>query len=193
METSCAADHSPNDAAERTTVVALDQSEESFHALQWALDTLRFGVSDRLVLVHARTSPLSHATGFGGAGTERRFFSINPVPAMDYDNGYILGTEAVISMERSQEREINAFMDKAMELCREKKVKAVKHVVYGDARDVICEEIQKLNANMLVIGSHGYGAVKRTFLGSVSDYCAHHVKCPLIIVKKPHEKSHLKN
>ncbi|KAH7292967.1 hypothetical protein KP509_28G005600 [Ceratopteris richardii] len=107
--------------------------------------------------------------------------------------GYILGTEAVISMERSQEREINAFMDKAMELCREKKVKAVKHVVYGDARDVICEEIQKLNANMLVIGSHGYGAVKRTFLGSVSDYCAHHVKCPLIIVKKPHEKSHLKN
>jgi hypothetical protein len=28
----------------------------------------------------------------------------------------------------------------------------------------------------------------RAVLGSVSDYCAHHAKCPVIIVKKPHQK-----
>ena len=27
-------------------------------------------------------------------------------------------------------------------------------------------------------------SVCRTFLGSVSDYCAHHAKCPIIIVRK---------
>ena len=28
----------------------------------------------------------------------------------------------------------------------------------------------------------------RVMLGSVSDYCAHHAKCPLLIVKSPHKK-----
>ena len=33
--------------------------------------------------------------------------------------------------------------------------------------------------------------VDRAVLGSVSDYCAHHAKCPVVIVKKPHKKTHL--
>ena len=90
-------------------------------------------------------------------------------------------------------------------------------VAIGDARDGICEAIDKLHPRYLVIGSHGYGAFKRcdfllylfetfcwwildfnvtnvmstylcmghrTFLGSVSDYCAHHAKCPIVIVRK---------
>ncbi|KAH7292970.1 hypothetical protein KP509_28G005900 [Ceratopteris richardii] len=152
----------------KTIVVALDKSDESFHALQWALETLTFDASDQLVLVHARTTPSSKASGFNGAV-------------------YVLGSEMVLSMEKSHEREIKAFMDKALELCNEKQVKTATHVEFGDPRDVICEQIEKLNANMLVIGSHGYGAVKRALLGSVSDYCAHHVKCPIVIVKKPKE------
>lgn len=55
----------------------------------------------------------------------------------------------------------------------------------GDARYVICDAVEKLGCYMLVIGSHGYGAIKRTFLGSVSDYCAHNANCPVLIVKKP--------
>ncbi|KAK1377159.1 hypothetical protein POM88_033352 [Heracleum sosnowskyi] len=31
----------------------------------------------------------------------------------------------------------------------------------GDARDVICEVLEKLNVDMVVLGSHGYGALKR--------------------------------
>jgi nucleotide-binding universal stress UspA family protein len=38
---------------------------------------------------------------------------------------------------------------------------------------------------MLIIGSRGMGAFKRTFLGSVSDYCVHHCHCPVIIPKMP--------
>jgi hypothetical protein len=37
-------------------------------------------------------------------------------------------------------------------------------VAIGDARDGICEAIDKLKPRYLVIGSHGYGAFKRYYL-----------------------------
>lgn len=33
--------------------------------------------------------------------------------------------------------------------------------VEGDARNVLCEAVEKHNASILVVGSHGYGAIKR--------------------------------
>ncbi|MCO5578605.1 hypothetical protein L7F22_032449 [Adiantum nelumboides] len=164
-----AAEDRHDEAGAKTTVVALDQSERSLYALSWALNTINFGEFDKLLLVHAKSSPTSSAAFAGG--------------------GYIMSTELIISMERSQEREINAFMSKALELCKEKQVNAEKYVAFGDPRDVICDVVEKKHVDILVIGSHGYGAVKRALLGSVSDYCAHHVKCPVVIVKKPLNKS----
>ena len=34
-------------------------------------------------------------------------------------------------------------------------------VVEGDARNVLCEAVEKHHASILVVGSHGYGAIKR--------------------------------
>lgn len=31
----------------------------------------------------------------------------------------------------------------------------------GDARNVLCEAVERHNASILVVGSHGYGAIKR--------------------------------
>ena len=36
-------------------------------------------------------------------------------------------------------------------------------VVEGDARNVLCEAVEKHHASVLVVGSHGYGAIKRCF------------------------------
>lgn len=30
--------------------------------------------------------------------------------------------------------------------------------------------------------------IDRAFVGSVSDYCVHHAKCPVLIVKPPKER-----
>ncbi|KAL0389705.1 UNVERIFIED_CONTAM: hypothetical protein Scaly_0327600 [Sesamum calycinum] len=78
-------------------------------------------------------------------------------------------------------------MRRAEAVCRnfDSAVKVEKKVGSGDAKDVICAAVDKLEADILVMGSHDYGFFKRALLGSVSDYCAKHVKCPLVVVKRP--------
>lgn len=40
-------------------------------------------------------------------------------------------------------------------------VKVETRIESGDPRDVICQMVEKLGADVLVIGSHGYGLIKR--------------------------------
>lgn len=42
-----------------------------------------------------------------------------------------------------------------------------------------------IDADLLVVGSHGSSAFKELILGSVSSYCAHHSACPVVLVKAP--------
>ena len=50
----------------------------------------------------------------------------------------------------------------------------------GQAADVICEEAK--GATLLVVGSRGFGGFRGLLLGSVSQQCAHHAPCPVLIV-----------
>lgn len=53
----------------------------------------------------------------------------------------------------------------------------------------ICKIAQENNASMIVIGQRGLGTIRRTFLGSVSDYVLHHAQIPVLVVPPlPEEK-----
>ncbi|KAL6499479.1 hypothetical protein OROGR_027389 [Orobanche gracilis] len=149
-------------------VVGLDDSDCSFYALEWTLEHFFFSTPPetplfKLVLVHAKPSPVS-AVGLVGPGTA------DVIPYVDADLKKIAAR----------------VLDKAKDTCTAKSVNDVTfEVVDGDARNVLCEAVEKHHASVLVVGSHGYGAIKRAVLGSVSDYCAHHAHCSVMIVKRP--------
>lgn len=58
----------------------------------------------------------------------------------------------------------------------------------GDPGDMIVAAAQAERADMVVVGSHGRGAMGRLFLGSVSEHVVRHAPCPVLVVR-PREAS----
>ena len=53
----------------------------------------------------------------------------------------------------------------------------------GDPGDEIVEAARSERADMVLVGSHGRGAVGRFFLGSVSEHVVRHAPCPVLVVR----------
>lgn len=51
------------------------------------------------------------------------------------------------------------------------------------AAQAIVEAAKDWGADLIVVGSHGYGFWKRAWLGSVSNSVAHHAPCSVLIVR----------
>ncbi|XP_055829277.1 universal stress protein PHOS34 [Solanum dulcamara] len=153
-------------------VFGIEDNQHSFYALEWTLDHFFTNYNTnsdfKLVLVHAKPTPASIIGLAAGPGS----------------------VEAFSAIEANLKKIAARVAEKAMEICKAKSVNdAVVEVVEGDARHVLCEAVEKFHASVLVVGCHGYGVIKRTVLGSVSDHCAHHAHCSVMIVKKPKIKS----
>ncbi|MFL5950369.1 MAG: universal stress protein [Gaiellaceae bacterium] len=56
-------------------------------------------------------------------------------------------------------------------------------VLRGMPVEELCLAAERYNPRFLVIGSHGRGAMKRAFFGSVSTGVLHHAKCPVLVVR----------
>lgn len=54
----------------------------------------------------------------------------------------------------------------------------------GKPGEAICQTIRDSEVDLVVMGSRGMGAIRRTFVGSVSDYVLHHSHVPTIICPK---------
>jgi nucleotide-binding universal stress UspA family protein len=60
-------------------------------------------------------------------------------------------------------------------------VEIERRVIEGAAAAVLVEESR--GADLLVVGSRGHGGFAQLLLGSVSQQCAHHAECPVVIVR----------
>ncbi|CAM8988538.1 hypothetical protein QQ045_009458 [Rhodiola kirilowii] len=155
---------------QQVMLFGIDEGEHSFYALEWVLDHFfaspGLNQAFKLIVVYAKPTP-SSVVGLGGPGTAD-----------------IMGV-----VDADLKKNAQRVLDKGKELCTSKGVEnASFEVTDGDARNVLVEGVEKYHATLLVLGSHGYGALKRAVLGSVSDYCAHHAHCSVMIVKKPKMK-----
>ena len=60
-------------------------------------------------------------------------------------------------------------------------IEVERRVVQGTPAAILVEESR--GADLLVVGSRGLGGFRQLLLGSVSQQCAHHAECPVVIVR----------
>ncbi|XP_021742672.1 universal stress protein A-like protein isoform X1 [Chenopodium quinoa] len=157
------------DGEARKIVVAVDESEESMYALSWCLNNIVQGqprnCKDALVLLHAKRPTVVY-------------------PGLD-SSAYLSSHDALSSLDRRDNEMACWILQKADKLCAEHDVKVEKKVEEGDPGDVICEMVNVLKADLLIMGSHGYSQLTRSILRSVSHHCVQNASCPVLVVKMP--------
>jgi nucleotide-binding universal stress UspA family protein len=137
-------------------VVGVDGSEESERALRFALDEARLRGA-QLRVVHAWHMPPS-------------VYAAPPVPIVYGRNEFEQGARSVL------ERALAA-------VAAETSGVEIEPVVVED-RAAPALLAAAAYADLLVIGSRGHGGFVGLLLGSVGQHCAHHARCPVVIV--PH-------
>jgi nucleotide-binding universal stress UspA family protein len=152
------ANESPPLQAESSVVVGVDGSRGSSEALRWAIAEARL-----------RKAPLRavHAWVY-----------VQPdVPSLvGYPYEYV---HSVVD-DRRQAAELT--LERATsELAEAHDIEIERILAEGPAARVLIEAVGA--DDLLVVGSRGHGGFTSLLLGSVSQQCAHHAPCPVVIVR----------
>jgi len=87
------------------------------------------------------------------------------------------------AVERASEEIRSRFPDLAADL--------TAATIDGSPAAVIVEEAERWGADLIIVGSHGYGFWQRALIGSVSDSVTRHAPCSVLVVRP--QKAHQQN
>jgi nucleotide-binding universal stress UspA family protein len=146
--------------SQRRIVVGVDGSESSLAALRWAVRQAEL-TGAPLEIVSAWEWPVSYS------GWE------TPEPP-DYDPA----------------GEARQQLDKAVSavLTPGNAIEVRQSVIEGHAAPVL--EALSETADLVVVGSHGHGELVGLLLGSVSEHCATHCHCPVVVIRGTGRRAH---
>jgi nucleotide-binding universal stress UspA family protein len=86
-------------------------------------------------------------------------------------------------LAKMEEEEARKVVAEAAARAEEAGVEARTVVLRGMPVEQICLAAERYAPRVLVVGSHGWGAVKRALFGSVSTGVLHHARCPVLVVR----------
>ncbi|XP_062595650.1 universal stress protein in QAH/OAS sulfhydrylase 3'region-like [Saccostrea cucullata] len=157
------------DSTKRRVVLAMDGSEYADYAFNWYVENFKMD-GDFLTIVHSfEAKSIAHAA----LGSD--------VKAL----GNVLEEEA---------KESKALIQKL-----QKKLESVSGLngevksIHGKPGEAVVHEAHAQGADVIICGTRGHGKLRRTFMGSVSDYIVHHSHVPVVVCRHKdhhHGKGH---
>jgi nucleotide-binding universal stress UspA family protein len=156
---------------ERYIGVALDYSASAKYALKWTLDNI-LRPNDHLIVIVVNKDMLLE----GGVGVlwEKTGTPLIPLAVAE-------SAQNAQSYQLKMDEEVTKILHEAAA----KKVTVVFKVYWGDPKEKISSAVVDAPLDSLVMGCRGLSAIKRTIMGSVSNYVTNNVPCPVTIVKLP--------
>lgn len=82
--------------------------------------------------------------------------------------------------EQAARKALDDSVDEALRN-HEYPVRIHREIVHGHSAQALLD--QSAEADLLVVGSRGHGSFYGALLGSVSQQCAQHATCPVVIVR----------
>lgn len=141
-------------------IVAVDGSRTAEHAFDWYLQYIH-SPENEVVVVHSVELTNVHA----------------------YPSVFV--RPEILEAEFSKEKDKAKGLEKAVKRkLREHKVRGRFTMVAGIAGEVIVDLAKRESAELIVVGTRGWGKIRRTILGSVSDYVIHHAHCGVLTIRK---------
>ncbi|CAI9118975.1 OLC1v1020622C1 [Oldenlandia corymbosa var. corymbosa] len=157
-------------AAERRVGVAVDFSACSKKALSWAVDNVvRKG--DHLILITIRPE------GYYEEGEMQLWEATGSplIPLVEFSDSHVMKKYGVTPDAET--------LDIVSTAARQKEIEVLMKIFWGDAREKLCEAVDKIPLDCIVIGNRGLGKIKRAIMGSVSNYVVNNASCPVTVVK----------
>lgn len=96
--------------------------------------------------------------------------------------GYDAGPEVVRDQVAREFRDEHRKVQEYAENMRKEGLAATALLIQGPIVDTVISEAGRLEADLLVVGSHGYGAVYDLLVGSVSRGILKHAEIPVLVV-----------
>ncbi len=108
------------------------------------------------------------------------------LPAVGYAGyGY---ANAVAELLEEDHKRVKALLASVEEAAEAEGVSCSTVGVDGFPIEVISRKAVEYDAQLIVVGSHGWGAARRLFSGSISTGLVHSAPCPVLVVR-PHAES----
>ncbi|KAL8610262.1 hypothetical protein ACOMHN_038957 [Nucella lapillus] len=149
--------------AQRTIIIAVDGSGAANMAFDWYLNNLS-RPDDFVLIVHV--PELDFGIGLPGAAVD---------------------VQAVTQAAKKENDRIDIMMNSYMDKLRPINIKSQCKLKTGQKPgEAIISVAEESRANIVIMGSRGLGTIRRTFLGSVSEYVIHHAPkhCAVTIIRE---------
>jgi len=157
--------HGPAPGDSLKVGIAVDGSKYGVAAARYVLDhRALFGAQPQFTVIHA-------VPEFGGA-------------AMPDMAGIALPAYTAEEIKAMQQQAFDKAVDPARKLFDAASVAIDTTCLTGPAGDEVAAYAKKRKLDVLVMGSHGYGAVKAAVLGSVAQRVAAHCPTPLLLIRE---------
>ena len=103
------------------------------------------------------------------------------------DPALVLAAAHVEQLEEQRRRALQLLTATASTIVADHKgLEVTTKILEGNAKDVIVEEAREWGADLIVVGSHGYGRFRRMVLGSVAGAVVANAPCSVQVVRDRH-------
>jgi len=117
--------------------------------------------------------------------TNTEFLVVSACPPIWIGPGEAIAADAIVELNRQQERYHKETAEKGAAELTAAKLKAVAKMLLGDPRHALVDEARAAKADLMVVGSHGRSGVAKLLLGSVASHVVSHAPCSVLVVRPP--------